>query len=107
MNLFSIQDTDYHALLRKNIGSLYTKASVKDFEPQIDSCIALFLNQLAKLSKDGPATLDMSLWLHFFAFDCLGKINLSKNIGFLECGRDVNGMIAAADRIFCMVGLVS
>lgn len=64
------------------------------------------MSQLAKLSKERPATLDMSLWLHLFAFDCLGEVNLSRKIGFLEGGRDVGGMIAAADRIFYMVGLV-
>jgi len=106
LNLFSIQDVNYHTSLRKNIGGLYTKAAVKDFEPQIDSCIALFMSQLANLSRDGPATLDMSLWLHLFAFDCLGEVNVSRQFGFLESGQDIDGMIAAADRIFYMVGLV-
>ena len=64
------------------------------------------MTQLARLSEDGLVVLDMSLWLHFFAFDCLGEINVSKKYGFLENGQDVRGMIAAADRIFHMVGLV-
>ena len=106
LNLFSIQDVNYHTSLKKNIGGLYTKAAVRDFEPQIDSCVHLFLDQLGGHCKDGPTTIDMSLWLHLFAFDCLGEVNVSKMFGFLKQGQDVRGMIAAADQIFRMVGLV-
>ncbi len=73
MNLFSIQDTDYHALLRKNIGGLYTKACVKDFEPQIDSCIALFQ---AKLSESTEA-INLSHWINCFAWDVMSAITVS------------------------------
>lgn len=106
LNLFSIQNVDYHASLRKNIGGLYTKAAVNDFEPQIDRCINLFMRQLDKLSKDNLVILDMSLWLHLFAFDCLAEVNVSKTFGFIEQGQDVRGMIAAADKIFRIVGLI-
>ena len=79
---------------------------MKDFESSIDSCIHLFLQRLKESSQDGIHTLDMSLWLHLFAYDCLGEINISKKFGFMEKGRDVDGMIQAADKIFWMVGLV-
>lgn len=102
-NLFSIRDVQYHASLRKNIGGLYTKSAVKEFEPQIASCVALFLQRVGE-EKDKP--LDMSLWLHLYAYDCLGDVNVSEKLGFLEQGSDVDGMIEAADRIFYMVGLV-
>ncbi|KAI1463443.1 benzoate 4-monooxygenase cytochrome P450 [Daldinia caldariorum] len=104
-NLFSLRDVQRHATLRRNIGGLYTKAAVKDFEPQVDSCIELFMRQLADKTKDGPTTLDMSLWLHLFAYDCLSEMNVSKKLGFLERGQDVNGTIESADKIFFMVGL--
>lgn len=62
---------------------------------------------MSELTKEGPATLDMSLWVHLFAFDCLGDINLSKRFGFMETGKDVRNMIATADKILHMTGLVS
>ena len=105
-HLFSIQDQSYHASLKRNIAGLYTKVAVRDFEEPIDRCTALFMDQLSNIAKDGPATLNMSLWLHLYAFDCLGEINVSKRFGFLETGTDVRGMIAAADRILHMTGLV-
>ena len=66
----------------------------------------MFMNQLSILVKDGSSSVNMSLWVHLFAFDCLGEINLSKSFGFLESGTDVRGMIAAADRILHMAGMV-
>lgn len=105
-NLFSLRDVQRHAILRRNIGGLYTKAAVKDFELQIDSCVELFLGRLADWTEPGSAKLDMSFWLHLFAYDCLSAINVSKRLGFLETARDVNNTIKSADRIFYMVGLV-
>lgn len=64
------------------------------------------MSRLDQLCKNGPATLDMSRWLHYYAYDSLAQVNVSQNLGFLETGTDVGGMIAAADRIFYMVGLV-
>lgn len=106
-NLFSLRDTQQHAILKRNIGGLYTKASVSDFQPNIDHCVDLFLKQVGARTEHGPAVFDMSLWLHLFAFDALGGMNVSKPLGFLETGEDVEAMIGTYDKIFMMVGLVS
>ncbi|KAI1389365.1 benzoate 4-monooxygenase cytochrome P450 [Hypoxylon trugodes] len=104
-NLFSLRDAQRHATLKRNIGGLYTKTAVRDFEPHIDSCIDLFMKQLAERTRDGPTELNMSVWLHLFAYECLSEINVSKKLGFLEQGKDVNGTIESSDKIFYMVGL--
>ncbi|KUI58928.1 Pisatin demethylase [Cytospora mali] len=104
-NLFSLRDVQRHATLRRNIGALYTKTAVKDFEPRVDSCVDLFLTQLADRTIEGPTNLDMSTWLHLYAYDCLVEVNVSKKLGLLEQGHDVEGFIASADKIFHMVGL--
>ena len=102
-NLFSTRDPHYHASLRKNIAGLYTKSAVKEFEPQIGECVALFLR---RMKEEQAKSLDMSSWLHFYAYDCLSEVNVSQKIGFLEHGRDMNGWIEAADKVFLAVGLV-
>ncbi|KAI0191915.1 cytochrome P450 oxidoreductase [Astrocystis sublimbata] len=104
-NMFSLRDVSRHAMLRRNIGGLYTKAAVAGFEAKIDSCVTLFMEQLKNRTQAGPAQIDMSLWLHLLAFDCLGEINVSKKLGFLENGSDMNGFIGASDKIFYIVGL--
>jgi hypothetical protein len=105
-NLFSVQDVEYHARLKRNINSLYTKSAVMELEPQIDKTVALFLKRMTELTDNGAASIDMSLWLHLFAFDSLGDINLNKRFGFLDSGKDVRGLIANADKILHMTGLV-
>lgn len=105
-NLFSLRDANRHAALKRAIGGLYKKSVVVDLEPNIDRCIGEFLRQLGKRTERGPADLDMSFWLHLFAFDCLGEVNVSKQLGFLQRGQDVEDMIGSSDKIFAMVGLV-
>lgn len=81
---------------------------MKDFEPNIDNCINLFMRQLADRTRlDEHATFDMSFWLHLYAFDCLSSVNFGRPLGFLETAKDVRDMIGSADKIFVMVGLVS
>lgn len=107
-NLFSLRDAGRHAALKRNIGGLYTKTAVRDLEPGIDGCVEGFLRQLAARTEEGTttATLDMSLWLHLYSYECLGVTNTSKRLGFLKEGRDVDKMIGSANQIFLLVGLV-
>jgi hypothetical protein len=58
------------------------------------------------IPSDGTTRLDMSLWIHLFAFDCLGELNASKKFGFLESGQDINGLIDGSDRILIKTGFV-
>ena len=105
-NLFSLQDSSYHASLKGHISPLYSKTHVHNFESQVDSCTRLLLAKLEELCRAGPHKVDVALWLHFYAFDSLAEMNLSKKLGFLETGEDVHGMMAAADTVLHMTGLV-
>ncbi|OQD61524.1 hypothetical protein PENPOL_c016G07209 [Penicillium polonicum] len=106
LNLFSVRDVSYHSSLKKVIGGLYTKAAVLDLESKIDTCVEMFTNQLRKRTQDdGPTNVDMSLWVHLFAFDCLGELNVSKKFGYLDTGRDFNGFIEGSDKVLIKTGL--
>ncbi|TRX98039.1 hypothetical protein FHL15_001249 [Xylaria flabelliformis] len=106
LNMFSTQDVKYHSSLKKRVGGLYTKAAVLRLEPKIDGCVSMFTRKIeALVPKDATIRLDMSLWVHLFAFDCLGELNVSKKFGFLESGRDINGMIEGSDRALIKTGL--
>ncbi|KAI0855798.1 benzoate 4-monooxygenase cytochrome P450 [Xylaria cubensis] len=106
LNMFSTQDVNYHSSLKKRVGGLYTKAAVLRLEPKIDGCVSMFTRKIETLvPKDATIRLDMSLWVHLFAFDCLGELNVSKKFGFLESGRDINGMIEGSDRALIKTGL--
>lgn len=96
-HLFSIQDIGYYSALERNISGLYTKVAVWDLESKVDNCVSEFVHQLSKRCNNSVVGVDMSLWVHLFSFDCLGEINLSKKVGFLETGKDFRCMIEKAD----------
>lgn len=106
--LFSIRDQVHHHALKRSISSLYTKSAVQDFEPKIDRCCMLLVHRLQDLCRgqDGSARIDMALWPHFFALDSLSEINVSRNLGFLQTGTDVGGLITKSDRIMQMIAIV-
>ncbi|KAI0817139.1 benzoate 4-monooxygenase cytochrome P450 [Xylaria sp. FL0064] len=105
LNLFSVQDVNYHSSLKNRIGGLYTKTAVLGLEAKIDDCVRTFTHKLEALILSGSTTrLDMSLWVHLFAFDCLGELNTSRKFGFLESGQDINGLIEASDHILIQAG---
>ncbi|PHH64517.1 hypothetical protein CDD81_4296 [Ophiocordyceps australis] len=107
LNLFSVRDVKYHSSLKKVIGGLYTKTAVLDLESKIDTCVEMFANQLRNRTRnDGPTNVDMSLWVHLFSFDCLGELNVSEKFGFLDAGRDFNGLIQGSDKILFKTGLL-
>ena len=107
VNLFSARDIDYHSSLKKVIGGLYTKTAVRNLEPKIDACVEMFVEKMRELAGQGHSTaVDMSLWVHLFSFDCLGELNVSRKFGFLESGKDINGMIQRSDNLLIMTGLV-
>lgn len=106
-NMFSLRDVTRHSNLRRNIGGLYTRAAAKDLEPKMQSCISVFLAEIARRIGSGQRELDMSVWLHFFAYDSLGEINVSKKLDFMEKGVDINGLIEASSKLLKMVGYVS
>ncbi|KAI0399660.1 benzoate 4-monooxygenase cytochrome P450 [Xylaria palmicola] len=106
MNLFAARDVNYHSNLKKTVGGLYTKAAVLGLEPKIEECVRLFTQKMETLvSGESGTRLDMSQWVHLFAFDCLGELNASQKFGFLESGRDIQGMIEGSDRILIKTGL--
>lgn len=66
--------------------------AVSEYEFHIDSCIQLFLSRIRDITQHQSATIDMSAWLQYYAFDTLGQINFSRKLGFLATGQDVGGI---------------
>ena len=91
-NIFSTSDIEYHSSLKRTIGSLYSFSALKDIQPNLDRCVALFVDRLGELVRSGPATVDMSAWLQFYTFDSLGEVNFSQPMGFLASGTDLDGI---------------
>ncbi|KAJ6004050.1 hypothetical protein N7522_005695 [Penicillium canescens] len=94
MNLFSTRDEIYHRNQKRNIANAYSLTSLLEMEPAVDSCTAMFTSQLAKFA-DSKTPIDLGIWLQYYAFDVVGEMTFAKKLGFLQEGRDIDGMIGA------------
>lgn len=62
-------------------------------EPLVDTVLECIRSQLDERFAGTEQVFDMGNWLQYFAFDVMGSITFSKRYGFLDQGRDVNGML--------------
>lgn len=105
-NLFTTQNNEYHAALKRASGHAFSMTALAELEPLVDKCVNLLVRRIDKVSEEGKKPLDISAWLHYFAFDVLGEINFSTQFGFLKAGSDVDNNIATIDGILAYVSLV-
>ncbi|KAJ5777243.1 pisatin demethylase [Penicillium odoratum] len=94
MNLFSTRDEKFHREQKRPVANAYSMTALLELEASIDSCTQIFVSQLRK-SADRKASVDLGAWLQYYAFDVVGELTFAKKLGFLEEGRDIDGMIEA------------
>lgn len=95
--LFSNPDQTWHNNLRRSIGASFTSNSAVKYEPLIDNTISAFLKELNERfadKADADGIFDFHTWLLYFTFDVMGDLTYSVRHGFLEQGKDMNGIIA-------------
>lgn len=105
--LFTTRSNDYHMRLKRGSVKAFSMDTVVGLEPYVDKCVSLLLHRLREVSKDGKVPINPVSWMHYFAFDVLGEVNFSKDLGFLEKGEDLDGIIAAISGLLVYVSLVS
>ncbi|KAL4804154.1 cytochrome P450 [Aspergillus unguis] len=91
--VFSSRDEQVHKGLRAPIASLYSMSKLLPLEVFINKTIEAMTGQIDARFVDSQETFDLANWLQYFAFDVMGTLTFSKRYGFLEQGRDVNGML--------------
>ncbi|KAI0190596.1 cytochrome P450 [Astrocystis sublimbata] len=92
-NVFSTQDAEYHAALKRTMGTLYTTTAVSGLELNLDDCTALFISKMNAIIGSGKdAQVDLAAWLQYYAFDSLGAVNFSQKLGFMDSGSDLQGI---------------
>ncbi|KUI65981.1 Pisatin demethylase [Cytospora mali] len=98
-NMFTTQSNQYHMHLKRGAASAFSMDVVVSLEGFADKCISILLARLREISSSGNKPINPVDWMQYFAFDVLGEISFSKDLGFLEKGADVDGMIAAIDGV--------
>ncbi|KAG9776743.1 benzoate 4-monooxygenase cytochrome-like protein P450, partial [Aureobasidium melanogenum] len=104
MNLFSTRDPNYHRIEKRKVGHAYSLPNLLESEEAIDSCIKLFMQRLGEFA-DRREPVDLGMWLQYFAFDVVGEVTFASKLGFLEQGKDVDGMIQAIQGMLAYAAL--
>ncbi|KAI0405419.1 putative benzoate 4-monooxygenase cytochrome P450 [Xylaria palmicola] len=105
-SIFSTQDENLHRMLKRPIAAVYSMSNLVSFEPLVDRTIEVFRQELDRRFVSSGETCDLGAWLQYFAFDVIGEITFSKRLGFLEEGRDVEGIIASIWHWFEYVAVI-
>ncbi|OCK99432.1 pisatin demethylase [Cenococcum geophilum 1.58] len=105
-NLFTTRSEKYHAHLKRSSVNAYSMTTLADLEPYVQNVIQLFLKRIDEVSEGGKKPFDIGSWVQYFAFDALGEINFSEQLGFLETGTDVGNSIATIDGLLRYLSIV-
>lgn len=105
--VFTTQDEKQHKQLKSPIAPLYALSNVITFEGFVDEILGVLFQQLDKRFVDSCKTFDLGDWLQYFAFDVMGTMTFSSRYGFLETGKDVNGMLESIWKFMLTIAPVS
>ena len=72
------------------ISQAYSLSSLRELEPLIDDCSALFMSAMKDLAGQ---PVDIGKWLQWYASDVIGKITFAQTFGFLENRQDPDKVI--------------
>jgi cytochrome P450 len=80
------------------VASAYSLSSILELEAAVDSCTEVFISKLRSFAYQ-KTPVDLGMWLQYYAFDVVGEITFAQKLGFLEKGRDIDGMMEAIQGI--------
>lgn len=92
-SLVAMTDEAEQSRSRRPVAHAYSLSTMVEYEGLVDSTIALFLSRLDTKYADSGKSLNLGLWLQFFAFDVIGELTFSRRLGFLANGSDVENII--------------
>jgi cytochrome P450 len=104
MNLFSTRDPVYHREQKKKVAGAYSLTNLLESEAAVDSCTKLFMSRLDEWAATGKS-IDLGMWLQYYAFDVVGEVTFAKKLGFLAMGGDVDGMMETIEGILLYASL--
>ncbi|KAL9094575.1 MAG: hypothetical protein Q9165_003134 [Trypethelium subeluteriae] len=97
-NLFSTTDEDWHGAKTKPIKSLFSMTKIRDFEPNVNSALSIFLDKIEERFVAPGKPCDMADYLLYFAWDAMSWVTFGKPFGILEAGNDDKKIIQTAEK---------
>ncbi|KAL4874950.1 cytochrome P450 [Aspergillus karnatakaensis] len=91
--MFAAADNRTHARIRRPVAGAYSMTSIMQFEPFVDENIRVFYARMDELFINTKKPCDIHNWVQYFAFDAVLEMTMSRNLGFMKAGGDVDGVL--------------
>lgn len=92
-SLFNMQDSRIHSRFRKIAAAPYSFSNVKRMEPLIDGLISQWVTKLDDSFARPGERFDFAPWAVYMAYDIISEAGFGRPFGFIEQGKDVEGLI--------------
>lgn len=91
-SLFNMQDHAVHARFRKIAAAPYSFSNIRKMEPLLDKHIERWMSRLDASATSGTK-MDFAPWAVYLAYDIVSEVGFGQPFGFIEQGKDVEGLI--------------
>ncbi|CAK1358024.1 unnamed protein product [Cercospora beticola] len=105
-NMITTRSKGHHTHLRRNAMHAYTMATAMSLEDTLDPSIEQLLHSLKEQCREGKKAIDVASWLMYFAFDAIGRLNFSEDLGYLATGSDIEGRITGTALVLTYLSVV-
>lgn len=105
-NMITTRSKGHHTHLRRNAMHAYTMATAMSLEDTLDPSIEQLLLSLKEQCREGKKAIDVASWLMYFAFDAIGRLNFSEDLGYLATGSDIEGRITGTALVLTYLSVV-
>ncbi|KAF2139253.1 uncharacterized protein K452DRAFT_254487 [Aplosporella prunicola CBS 121167] len=92
-SLFNMQNHKVHAHFRKIAAAPYSFSNIKKMEPLIDARMRDWVNRIDGLFAKTGEKFDFAPWAIYMAYDIISEVGFGAPFGFIEQGKDVEGLI--------------
>ncbi|KAK5072143.1 hypothetical protein LTR64_004079 [Lithohypha guttulata] len=99
-SLVAVTDEAVHARMKRLVANAYALSTLVEFEPLVDSTTNFFLDTLQQRFAAEKKEIDLGFYLQAYAFDVMGELTMSRRLGFIEQGMDVNNIMKSIDANF-------
>ncbi|OJD34914.1 cytochrome p450 oxidoreductase [Diplodia corticola] len=92
-SLFNMQDQKQHSYFRKIAAPLYSFTNIKKMEPLIDARMKEWVSKIDRTFARTGDKFDFAPWAVYMAYDIISEVGFGAPFGFIEQGKDVEGLI--------------
>ncbi|PKY06141.1 pisatin demethylase [Aspergillus campestris IBT 28561] len=91
-DMFSVTDEQRHAAHRRKVATMFSMTSAVSYEPFIDACTAILVEELGQQSRLGE-TVSIPQWMQYYAFDVISEMTIGASFGMMRTGGDNDGIL--------------